>query len=235
MQAPLELSAGASSVLDLRDPHLHDHAASIETPSAQVRGELRIRYRRYAQLALTYERALTGSYHALDPSQPAVQRGTASSFGLALRYSMPLDGAPNVTIGIGIEPRLWGLPYIENSPDGSFLASGGALLPMLAYSLTPAYRRGPWTFYAGLYAMQHPTVEREGIDPSSNWNGEVQRGDYNFIAYAGAELTAGSISPLLHIQRDMSASPISYGPSFGFAIAARLPRGFAIAPSHPTN
>jgi hypothetical protein len=39
----------------------------------------------------------------------------------------------------------------------------------------------------------------------------------------GAEYRLANLSMLATIQQDLSRAPISYGPSFGFALAIRLP------------
>ena len=213
MQGPVEVSGGASSILDTRSPRLHDPSARVEVPSQQLRGELRLRLRRDGQLAFIYEQAIAGSYRALDPTQAPVHVGTARSSGVAFRYSVHLD--ERFTIGLGLEALLWSLPYAEYTHE---VDRDRAAVGMLAYSLVPAYRAGRWTFYAGLYAAPHPTVRLDAPG--------VQRGDYNLIVHAGVELSVRQLSVLAQIQRDLSVDPVSYGPSFGLAIAGRLPNSF---------
>lgn len=213
MQGPVEVSGGASSILDTRSPHLRDPAARIEVPSQQLRGELRLRLRRNGQLAFVYEQAIAGSYSALDPTQAPVRGGAAKSTGVAFRYSAHLD--KRFTIGLGLEALLWSLPYAEYTHQ---VDRDRAAVGMLAYSLVPAYRTGRWTFYGGLYAAPHPTVRLDAPG--------VERGDYNLILHAGVELSVRQLSVLAQIQRDLSVAPASYGPSFGLAVAGRLPGSF---------
>jgi hypothetical protein len=229
MQGPIELSAGASSVLDTRSPHLHDHSASIETPPAQLRGELRIRLRRDGQLALFTDDAI-GGYTALDPTQAPVRQGRARSTGVALRYTIHPDETP-FTIGLGAEALLWSIPFVEyrtcvsdcgDSPIQD-VTRGQDTVAALAFALVPAYRSGPWTFYGGLYFAPHPTVRRKGTELGIDYDGDTESGEYNMIVHAGVEYSLRQLSVLAQVQKDMVDAPASYGPSFGFAIAGRLP------------
>jgi hypothetical protein len=213
MQGPVEASVGASSILDTRSPRLHDPSAKIEVPSQQVRGELRLRLRRNGQAAFIYEQAIAGSYRALDPTQAAVVKGTARSTGVAVRYSAHLD--EHFTIGLGLEALLWSIPYVE---DMQCFRDCKRAVGTFAFSVVPAYRVGRWTFYGGLYAAPHPIARLD--EPG------VERGDYNLILHTGIELSVRQLSVLAQIQRDMTVAPASYGPSFGLAIAGRLPNSF---------
>ena len=232
LQGPAELSIGAASVLDTRAPRLVDHQASIETPSAQVRGELRVRAGKLGQVVLIHDHALEGSYSALDPTQAPVPEGTAQSLGLGFRYSIHSEAAPELYVGLGVEAVNWWLSYVEYRScvancDGvpmQEMTSGRDTLATLAFSVTPAYRSGPLTFYAGLYAAPHPTVVRKGQELyAADYDSELERGDYNVVLHAGAEVQLGYVSLLAQVQRDMTASPVAYGPSFGFAVAGRIP------------
>ena len=232
MQGPAELTIGASSVGDTRAPRLVDHDASIETPSTMVRGELRIRAFTYAQIALLVDHAIESTFSALDPTQAPVPGDGATSIGMAIRYAVHFDAAPELSIGLGMEGAVWSLGYVEYRScvancDGvptQEKTSGEDQLATLAFQLTPAYRSGPWTFYAGVYAAPHPTVVRKGQELySTDYDTELERGDYNFVLHAGAEYRLGYVSLLAQVQRDMTASPVAYGPSFGFAITGRIP------------
>jgi hypothetical protein len=237
MQGPVELSGGMSSVLDLRSPHLHDATASVEVPSVQVRGELRLRVFRFGQLALIHERGLADTYHALDPAQPPVREGSATSVGAAVRYTVHFADTPAFTIGLGIEGLVWSLPYVRDksclaicNPDHyPRLEEGTATTMVSAFSLIPAYRRGRWTFYAGLYAAPHPTVHREVTQTAATgYDLGVDPGDMNVLAHAGVELSIRQLSVLVQIQDDLSVAPASYAPSFGLAIAGRMPGWFGL-------
>jgi hypothetical protein len=232
LQGPAELSIGASSVGDTRAPRLVDHDASIETPSTMVRGELRIRAGTFGQVALLVDHAIESTFTALDPTQAPVPSGGATGLGAAVRYSVHFDSAPELSIGLGIEGMVRTLSSVEyrscvancdGVPTQEMITSSDNLA-MLAFQVTPAYRTGPWTFYAGAYAAPHPTVVRKGQELYSvDYDTELERGDYNLVLHAGAEYRLGYVSLLAQVQRDMTADPVAYGPSFGFAIAGRIP------------
>jgi hypothetical protein len=232
LEGPVELSLGASSIGDTRDPQLAVHTVSIEVPSQQVRGELRFRVGRFGEIAAIHEHALSGSYAALDPTQAPVREGSAQSLGLAVRYAVHFDEAPELYIGLGLEVVDWSLPYVEYRScvmncDGvptQEMTSGTDTLAMLAYSITPTYRSGPFSLFAGLYATPHVTVVRKGTELyAEDYDSELDRSHYNFIVHAGAEYRLGVISVLAHVQGDLSQEPVWYAPSFGLAIAAHWP------------
>lgn len=236
MQGPVELSGGVSSALDLWSPQRHDPGASVEVPSQQVRAELRLRMRRDFQLALIHQRALAGSYRPLDVTQAPVRDGAAKSVGLALRYSIHVGDSPGFTIGLGVEAHVWTLPYVEymsciSRCDGTPLQvqRGNAAVGVLAYSLVPAYRSGRWTVFGGLYLTPHPSVRRKSTEAGpAAYDSEVEAGDMNLVVHAGVELSVRQLSVLAQIQDDLSVSPVSYAPSFGLAIAGRLPSSIPV-------
>lgn len=102
LDGPIELSVGASSLGDAREPELVDKQASIEVPREQVRAELRIRLGRRGargELAPIFEIGAPGSMQALDPTQAPVESGAPTGYGLAGRYSIE-TGAPGLSIRI---------------------------------------------------------------------------------------------------------------------------------------
>ena len=232
LQGAAELSIGASSFGDTRAPRLVDRESSIETPSVMMRGELRIRAGTFGQVALLVDHAIESTFSALDPTQAPVPSGGATGVGAAVRYSVHFDSAPELSIGLGAEAMVRELSYVEYRScvancDGvpmQEMTTGRDSLAAFAFQVTPAYRTGPWTFYAGLYAVPHPTVVRKGQELyATDYDSELDGGDYNLVLHAGAEVQLGYVSLLAQVQRDMTASPVAYGPSFGFAVAGRIP------------
>jgi hypothetical protein len=231
LDGAIEASFGASSVGDVRRPTLADRDASIEVPGAQVRGELRLRIRRRVELAALYERAIARTFRPLDPSQAPVEEGTAQGRGLGLRYAIPFEGAPNLSLALGIEAWIWSIPYVEyrtcvaeceavsrlTIERGTSMVQGGAL------SLGLAYRSGSWTYGTGMHLARHPTIARKSETSFPEAESDVESGDVNMIAHAGVEYRLGPASLLVRVQRDLTAAPVSYGPSFGFAIAVHTP------------
>jgi hypothetical protein len=232
MPGPVELSVGASNTLDTRTPRLATPTASVETPSQQVRGELRIRALTYGQIALIHEQGIAGTYQPLDKTQAPIDSGTAWSLGLAARYAIHIDEVPELSLALGVEVLSWTIPYVEyrtcvENCDGvvkNQVSRGTDTVGVLAYSVTPTYRSGPLAVFAGMYATKHPTIVRKGTEYSAtDYDSDIDSGHYNVILHAGAQYTFGPISVLAQVQQDVTRSPVWYGPSFGFALAAHLP------------
>jgi len=238
LEGPVELSVGASSALDTRAPKLVDPEAAVEVPDTQVRAELRFRVAHYGEIALIHDHAIESSYRALDPTQAPVAHDTAQSLGVAFRYSVHFDDAPELFLGLGIETLQWWLPYVEYRScvancDGvptQEMTSGTDTMAAMAFSFTPTYRSGPFTLFAGVYATPHMTVQRKGTEYSAtDYDSELARDDFNFILHAGAEYSFGQFSVLAHVQGDMTQAPVYYGPSFGLALAMHLPESMALS------
>jgi hypothetical protein len=230
LQAPLEASFGTSSALDVRAPRLANRDASIETESTSVRGELRIRIGVRGELYFHHE-------HALDPSPidrtqaPVPGDHDAWSLGLGFRYAFQFPGAPHFYLGVGLGTVTWSIPYVEHRSCVANCAgeplqqtySGDDTVGGLAYSITPSYRSGDLTVFAGLYAARHPTIVRKGSEIGAiDDNSDLDAGPYNYVLHAGLEYKLGPFSVLGQIQQDLTRDPVWYGPSFGFAIAGRL-------------
>jgi len=230
LQAPLEASFGTSSALDVRSPRLANRDAAIETESTSLRGELRIRLGKRGELYFHHEHALDPS--PIDRTQAPVPGGhNAWSLGLGFRYALQFPDAPNFYLGLGLGTVTWSIPYVEHRScvqncDGAphqQTAHGDDTVGGLAYSITPSYRNGDLTMFAGLYAAQHPTIIRKGTEIGSiDYNSDLDAGPYNYVLHAGLEYKLGPISVLGQIQQDLTRDPVWYSPSFGFAIAGRL-------------
>lgn len=233
MQGPVEASVGASNLVDARAPRLGDDpTVASEIPSMQLRGELRFRLARYGQLALIHDHAISSTYRALDPTQAPVGHGTAQSFGVAIRGAIPDEEVPGLSIGLGLELLEWSLPYVEYrscvaSCDGQpvqQMNTGTDTLAEPAFQIVPSYRRGALTLFAGIYATPHARVERKGTEIGAmDYDSDIARSGFNFIAHAGAEVAFGYVSVLAQVQQDLTADPVSYGPSLGVALAVHAP------------
>ncbi|MEO8549926.1 MAG: hypothetical protein ABI678_08125 [Kofleriaceae bacterium] len=230
LAAPLELSFGASNALDVRTPRLANRDAAIETERTQVRGELRIRLGKRGELYFHHEHAFAPS--PIDRTQaPVPGDHDAWSLGLGFRYALEFPDAPNFFLGLGLGTVTWSIPYVEHRScvancEGAPLQqtyTGDDDVGGLAYSLTPTYRSGDLTVFAGLYAAQHPTIVRKGTEIGArDYNSNLDAGPYNYVVHAGLEYKLGPFSLLARVQQDLTHDPVWYGPSFGFAIAGRL-------------
>ena len=228
LDAPIEASFGTSSAFDLRAPRLVDHTAAVETPSVQLRGEARFRIGTFGEIHVGTEHALAPT--PIDATQaPIPGDDNAWSFNLGVRYAVPL--APGVFLGLGLESVVWTLPYVEyrscvENCEGvppQERDSGTDSLWGLAADITPTYRSGDLTLFAGLHIAPNPTIQRKGTEIGAmDYDSDLALGPTSYIVHAGAEYKLGPISVLAQIQQDLAGSPVAYGPSFGFAIAGRL-------------
>ena len=146
-----------------------------------------------------------------------------------MRYAVPV--ARDVFIGLGIESVAWTLPYVEyrscvENCDGvpqQERDSGTDNLWSLAADITPTYRSGDLTLFAGLHIGPNPTIQRKGAEVGAiDYDSDLALGPTSYVVHAGAEYKLGPISLLAQIQDDLGGDPVSYGPSFGFAVAGRL-------------
>ena len=240
LAGPLELSVGASTAGNLGgEPRLADQGAAVEVPSQQYRAELRIRIKR-GELAPFYENALESSLEPLDPTQAAVREGTPSTAGLATRYSID-TGAPGFSIGLGFEMMSSSVPYVEyrtcvewceeNGATGTQINYGTESVGSFGFALTPTYRTGNLLVFGGMYSRRHPTIKRKGTELyAMDYDRDVDGGAYNLLVHAGVEYQLPVVSLTATLQQNLTADPVQYGPSLGFALAFRVPE---LAPDRP--
>jgi hypothetical protein len=230
LAGPVELSVGASSIGDVMRPKLVDEQASIEVAREQLRTELRFRIGR-GELAPIVEAAV-GRTVALDETQAPVEQGMPAGVGLAGRYSFA-TGAPGFSIGLGVEAMSWQIPYVEyrtciehceeNLAPTMQKFHGRESVATFGASLVPTYRVGKLALFAGAYTRRHPTIKRKGTELYETNDSDVDGGNYNLMVHAGAEYRIPAVSFLATVQQDLTAEPVQYGPSFGFAIAFHIP------------
>ncbi|HEY5947081.1 MAG TPA: hypothetical protein VIV40_16370 [Kofleriaceae bacterium] len=246
LDGPVELSVGASSLGDVKSPELVDEQASLEVPREQMRGELRIRLGKRGEFAPIFEQAMAGSMQALDSTQAPVKQGSPTGLGVAGRYSFE-TGAPGFAIGVGLEVMSWQIPYVEyrtcvanceiNSAPTMQVTNGIETVSTFGLALTPTYRRGPLALFAGAYTRRHPTIVRKGTERyAEDYDSEVDGGPYNWLVNAGLEYRLPIVSVLAMVQQNLTRDPVQYAPSFGVAIAFRVPdqkrsRAHAVEPA----
>ncbi len=231
LAGPIELSVGASSIGDVTKPELVDHDASIEVAREQMRAELRIRLGERGELAPIYEQAV-GMMQSLDATQAPVEQGLPSGLGLATRYSF--DAGSGLSFGLGLEAIAWSIPYVEyrtcvayceeNDAPIQQMNHGSETVGTLGLAFVPTYRHGNLALFGGAYARRHPTIVRKGTEQFvSDYDEDVDGGVYNVLVHAGIEYRLPVVSLMATVQQDLTADPVAYGPSFGLAIALRVP------------
>jgi hypothetical protein len=226
LAAPIEASFGASS-LGGRGT-LVNHDAALEVPSQQLRAEFRIRLGQRGELAAIHERAIESSFRPLDRTQAPVEDGNPLGYGVAFRYAVQPPEYPRLSIGLGIEARVWSIPYVQYSTCVLFCRAGAPTMQVthdsvdvasVAFAVSPAYRIGAWTLFGGLYAARHPTIERKDYT-FDLYDADVSSGPYNVLVDAGVELRVSNVSLLALVHQDLTTDPVRYGPSVGLALAA---------------
>jgi len=231
----VEASFGATSLAETRDPRLAADDAAVEVPSQQVRGELRFRLGRRAELALFEENAIDDSLHAVEPTQAPVEEGTPWGIGAAMRYSFTIPRAPALSIGTGLELMHWSIPYVEyrtciENCDGvptMQVLRGTSGLPAFGFTLTPTYRVGPVALFASVAARPHPTIVRKGTElypeDTEESESDVGMGALNWIVQGGAEYRYMNLSLLAAVQYVVTRDPVSYAPSLALSLSLFLP------------
>jgi hypothetical protein len=232
LAGPVELSVGASSIGDVTKPELVDEQASIEVAREQMRAEVRIRLGKRGELTPIFETAM-GKMVPLDSTQAPVEDGKPAGKGLAVRYSID-TGAPGFSVGLGVEAMSWTIPYVEYRTCIEYCEDNNAPIMEKHYgredvgtfglSLAPTYRSGNLAMFATAYTRRHPTIKRKGTEElSPDYDSDVDGGNYNLMLSAGLEYRLPVASVMATVQQDVTRDPVAYGPSFGLAIALRVP------------
>ncbi len=232
LAGPIELSVGGTSNA-ARAPELADKQAAIEVAREQLRSELRIRLGTRGELTTSFETAREHSMTALDDTQAPVRDGVPSGFGFGGRYSVQTD-APGLTIGVGADVMMWKIPYVEyrtcvencaeNNAPAMQINYGTDNAASFAASITPTYRHGELAVFANGYMRRHPTIVRKDTELySQNASRDVDDGNFNFLVSAGVEYRLPVASVLATVQQNLTRDPVEYGPTFGLAIAFRVP------------
>lgn len=231
LAGPIELSVGASSIGDVTKPELVDHDAAIELARAQMRAELRIRLGTRGEIAPIYEQAV-GMMEPLDATQAPVEEGMPAGIGLATRYSF--DAGNGLSFGLGLEAMSWSIPYVEyrtcvayceeNDAPAQQMHHGNENVGTLGLAFVPTYRTGNLALFGGAYARRHPTIVRKGTEQYvDDYDEDVSGGVYNVLVHAGIEYRLPALSVMATVQQNLTSDPVAYGPSFGLAIAFRVP------------
>ena len=225
---PVEIMAGMSNAVDLVKPSVGNEQASVEVPSRQVRGELRLRLGR-GELAFIGERAFASSSQRLDPTQAPVGDGDVTGRGFAVRYAIKLSD-PRWAIGLDLEAIAWRLPYVEHRTCvmNCELSSNGAVhdttvIATLGAGVTPTFHSGRLTVFGGAFVRNHPTVERKGTETGFYDSEDVEGGPANLLVHAGLSyVLVGGISALVVVSQNVTPDPVQYGPGLGVALSATL-------------
>jgi hypothetical protein len=230
-----ELSVGASSIAHLGEPGLGDPEAGVEIPGTQLHADGRVRLRRSAvSLGFVYENGLDAGAAKLKASQPPVDGGSVTGFGVTLDGSIPTS-SPQVHIGLGVELMTWRVPYVEYASCAqgeacfpyAVMTEGTDAVGTAAVSVTPTYAVGrDLHVFGGVTARQHPTLKQKGQETDPLWTTpEVESGAVNFLVSAGVELAlaGGAVKVSGVAYYDITPDPAEYRP--GLAALLTIPLG----------
>ncbi|MBA3394963.1 MAG: hypothetical protein H0T89_20115 [Deltaproteobacteria bacterium] len=231
LTGPVELSFGASNVGDTQKPRPGDAGAGIEVPRHQVRGELRMRVGVNGEVAAIHERSIGSRMYKLDDTQAEIEDGAAIGSGGSLRYAV-VSADRKLALGLDLEVMLWQLPYVEhrtcveNCPEyepTSTVEHDRASQATVGFGLTPSYRDGRWTVFGGVFARNHPTIDRKGTELTTENDEDLEGGRRNVLVHAGFAVRLGPVSALVLVNQNLTQDPVHYGPGVGLALSATLP------------
>lgn len=231
-----ELSFGASSVAHVTDVGEGDPEAGVEIPGTQIHGDARLRLSEVFALGLVYENGLDETAKRPKEEQPPVDEGNVEGYGITADISIATMD-PKLRVGLGFDMMIWSVPYVEYLtcapsdpcfPDVLIEDRGTDRTETFGVSLTPSYRIGAITYFGGLTARQHPTIQQKGTetDPLLEGEGDVESGPFNLIISAGLEAAfmAGALEASFVLYQDVTQDPVKYGPGLGVLVNVPLGR-----------
>jgi hypothetical protein len=229
LEGPVEVMAGLSNATDVVKPTVGNDRAAVEVPSTQARGELRFRVGR-GEIALIGEHGFASTSKKPDPTQAPIGDGNVNGRGVAVRYAIKLSD-PRWSIGLDMELMAWNLPYVEyrtcvENCDGvaaTTVDHGESTIATFGFGITPSYKSGDVTVFGGVYARNHPTVERKGAETNYVDFDDVSGGPNNFLIDAGISFAiVKGVNALLVVSQDLTPDPVQYGPGIGLALSAAM-------------
>ncbi|MDQ3367934.1 MAG: hypothetical protein M3680_21120, partial [Myxococcota bacterium] len=231
-----QLDVGASSVMSLGKPTVGDDPnAGVEIPGTQLRGGLRAKVGEGFSFGFLYEAGLDAGAQAPRSTQPPVENGNVTGYGMTMDYSFA-TGNPRLRIGIGVEAILWSVPYVEYYTCAAgetcfpyaVQTAGRDLVETGAVSVTPSYRASDeLSLFGGLTMRHHPTIQQKGTSsgPVFGDDAEVTSGPANLVVSAGAQLSFadGAVLASAIAYWDTTPDPVRYKP--GLALMLSVPLG----------
>jgi hypothetical protein len=230
-----ELGFGASSLAHSTELGEGDPEAGVEVPGTQLRADARFRLSDVFALGLVYENGLDETAKRPKDEQPPVDEGNVQGYGITADVSIGTRD-PKLRVGLGFDLVFWDVPYVEYlscaPQDPCFpydiMSKGTDRTETFGFSITPSYRMGLWTFFGGLTARQHPTIQQKGTetDPILEGEGDVKSGPFNLLVSAGFEaaLMQGAVEASLVLYQDITQDPVRYGPGLGVMVVVPLGR-----------
>lgn len=233
-----ELGFGATSLAHLRHIGEGNPDAAVESPGTQFRADARFALSDTLVLGLTAEDGLAASSQQEKPTQPPVDEGDVHGAGVEADIAIPTRN-PALRIGLHFDITAWRVPFVEWQtcidfcPVGPFTirTRGHDTVGTVGVGATPSYRVGTMTWFGGLTAKQHPTIEEKGTETIGDFEDDVKSGPFNWIVSAGVEVTFGTVKGVFVVYQDISQDPVIYYPSAAAMVV--VPLGTRAAPPPP--
>jgi len=231
MDTVAQLGLGASSVAHVKNPEVGNPSASVEIPGTQLHGDARLRVNDWLTVGLVYENGLDATAHKPKGNlQPDVDAGNVTGYGASFEIALPTPN-PQLTLGVSFNAMLWDVPWVEwrtcidscLSEDGfTYEASGVQGVMTLGAGFTPTYRTGSITWFGGISAREHPTIEQKGMEVGPNFDADVRSGPLAWTASAGAQVDLGGVKGSVVLYQTLTNDPVQYGPSVAALLVVPL-------------
>jgi hypothetical protein len=221
MDQHVGFGVGATNLVDLADPTAGvDPAPGIAVAQHQMRASFSLAPTDYVQVSWFQDRAFRDNATAISPSIPPLDDDSAVGYGFALGFSAPTS-SPGLRIGIDTELAAWSCPYVsytDSNVGPQDIEHGSDLVGTVAFGLTPSYRSGPWTGYAGVTFRNHPTMVEKVSSVGFPPDPDVKEGPLNVLGAAGVSFRQHNIEVILDVHQAATTDPVHYGPAIGLSV-----------------
>jgi hypothetical protein len=233
-----EIGVGASSVAHFK--HLSDGNpdSAVEVPGTQARGDVRFQLNDAIALGLAYENGIAATSQQPKRTQPPVENGDVQGVGILTDVSIKTND-PNLIVGLHVDMTIWQVPWVEyitcstncGGESWTIQTHGKDTVGTFAFAVTPSYRSGPVTWFGGLTARQHPTIQEKDTEVLTDLDGDVRSGPFNLILSVGLEAKLGPmVKGSLVLYQDLVQDPVTYGPAIGAMVIVPLGKRHKPAP-----
>lgn len=203
--------------------------AGLFIPRNQVNASVRRRVNERLDVGFTWDQGLSKGATKIAADQPDLKDGDVYGGGVSMYYSAPTSN-PKFSIGLSTDLMAYSIPYVEyrtcveNCFEGTDISHGRSTQPVASLGITPSYKNDKWTFFGGLTAKNHPTIQKGSVDNGLLLSDdEVSEGNFNVVANAGAEVELGDgFRAMVHVYQTLSADPVDYKPTLGIGLTLPL-------------
>jgi hypothetical protein len=218
-----KFTIGAPVLGDLSSPTAATTpAAGIGVPTRHLRGALSFAPTENLTISLVHEQGLRGSATNISRSIPELPDKNTFGFGFGVAYSMR-TGEPGLRIGLVTEVMTWQsqwVAYTSDTSDGNTVVQRGSSgVATFGAAVTPSYRVGDITLFAGATVRNHPTLDEKVQQQGFSSPPEVQTGSANVTIAAGVAYQHDRFEVGVDIHQTVTKDPVDYGPSIGLWFA----------------